>query len=767
MKFPLTVRNAWDKINLYTNVGGISMPFFPPVGGYHMSQLKNRLRRVTALLAALTVIVCAVPVSVTAASGTAQSEELEVVSSYPYTTKTKVKVNLRSRRSVRSVLLKKIPAGAEITVEAVKGSWAEVKYKKYSGYVMTDYIVLKEVKKVKVTPTPTPVPTLSPEEDAGGYQILQKGSSGAYVTALQEALIELGFLKGTADGKYGPATEKAVIAFQQANDYPATGIMDANIQAFLFSGQPKNSSGVKTGVKTLSPVEGVSMKRGNKGAAVTDLQNRLIELGYLKGTASGTYDANTISAVRSFQKKNGLTSNGTADAKTQKAIYSASAVNASATATPKPTKTPKPTPTVAVPGQTLRSGDSGDDVKILQKQLKALGYYTGSIDGKMGRNTVNALKAFQKANGLEDDGVAGKETYAILFGGSAMAKGSTPTPAPVNTPAPEASASWPTLRKNDSGDAVAQLQEALIELGYLSGKADGNYGTKTVDAVRAFQKANGLTVDGAAGEQTQKALYGGNAKKSTSKAAEEPAAAAAAAAANGSMRVGSTGTDVKSLQQKLIELGYLSGKADGIYGVKTAAAVKAFQKAMKLSADGVAGQKTLASLNGTSTAASKTTASTTTTLKTPTAQTSTKPSAGKVQYANWYTTVKSVTKRYPYATVYDFATGISWQIHIFSVGAHADYEPVTANDTAKLVRAFGGNTWTPKAVWVVFSDGSVYIGSTHSMPHEVQHTTDNNFAGHSCLHFPRTQEQVTAIGPYATKHQSTIDAGWAATQKMK
>ena len=106
-------------------------------------------------------------------------------------------------------------------------------------------------------------------------------------------------------------------------------------------------------------------------------------------------------------------------------------------------------------------------------------------------------------------------------------------------------------------------------------------------------------------------------------------------------------------------------------------------------------------------------------------------------------------------------------MHIFSVGAHADYEPVTANDTAKLVRALGGNTWTPKAVWVVFSDGSVYMGSTHSMPHEVQHVRDNNFAGHSCLHFPRTQEQVTAIGPYATKHQSTIDAGWAATQRMK
>ena len=61
--------------------------------------------------------------------------------------------------------------------------------------------------------------------------------------------------------------------------------------------------------------------------------------------------------------------------------------------------------------------------------------------------------------------------------------------------------------------------------------------------------------------------------------------------------------------------------------------------------------------------------------------------------------------------------------------------------------------------------GNKVIGQEYI--HEVQHVTDNNFAGHSCLHFPRTQEQVTAIGPYATKHQSTIDAGWAATQKMQ
>ena len=731
-----------------------------------MSQLKNRLRMLAALLAALTILVCAVPVSVFAETQTTQTEVTETVSSYPYTTKTRVKVNLRSRRSTRSVLLKKIPAGAEIVVKAVKGSWAEVEYKNYSGYVMTEYIVLKEVKKVKVTPTPTPVPTLTPEEDAGGYQVLKKGSSGADVTALQEALIELGYLKGKADGKFGSATEKAVIAFQQMNDYPATGIMDANILAFLFSGQPKNASGTKTKISTMSPVEGVAMKRGNTGARVTALQNRLIELGYLRGVASGTYDSATISAVRSFQRKNGLTANGTADAKTQEKIYSDSAVIASATATPKVTATPKPTATPAIPDRSLRSGDTGNDVKTLQKRLKELKYYRSTIDGKMGRTTVAALKEFQKAHGLEDDGVAGPATYAILFSDQAITKGTTPSPQPTDTPAADkgtTSASWPTLRKNDSGDVVAQLQEALISLGYLTGKADGNYGTKTMEAVKAFQKNNGLTADGTAGEQTQKALYSGNTKKAASQATATPKVTDAPASSNGTMKVGSTGADVKSVLQKLIELGFLAGKADGIYGSKTAAAVKAYQKAKKLKADGIAGQQTLASLGNTSGSTSGDGGS----KKTTTQSTTSMPSASRVQYANWYEKVKSVAKKYPYATVYDFATGISWQVHIFSVGAHADYEPVTANDTAKLVKVFGGNTWSPRAVWVMFSDGSVYIGSTHSMPHDVQHRTDNNFAGHSCLHFPRTQEQVTAIGPYATKHQNTIDAGWKTTQNMK
>ena len=743
-----------------------------------MFKLKKSLHILPVLAMVLVLAFGMIPAAVGAAGDKSEAEPtatLEIVSSYPYTTKTKVKVNLRASRSVRSELLAHIPAGAEITVNSVsqKSGWASIDYGKKSGYVKSEYIVLKEVKKITVTPTPTPVPTLSPEEDAGGYKILQKGDSGADVTALQEALIELGYLKGTADGKFGAGTEKAVKAFQTKNEYPVTGIMDANLQAFLYTGNPKSASGEKTNVRTLSPVEGVSMKKGNKGSQVTALQERLKELGYYKQTPTGTYDTNTIGAVRSFQKKNGLKADGTAGAETQKAIYSADAITADATPTPKVTEAPTPTPTVAVPEESLKSGATGADVKTLQKRLKELGYFKATVDGKFGRDTVKALTAFQEANGLTADGVAGKATYAALFSDNALANGATPTPVATETPDPEAEESstetWPKLKKDSAGDDVAQLQEALIQLGYMSGKADGTYGDKTVAAVKAFQKANGLTADGTAGEETQKLLYGGNAKSAsaTAKATATPKPTATPEPASSVLKTGAKGTEVKELQTKLIQLGYLTGKADGVYDTKTAEAVAAFQKASKLTADGVAGEKTLSKLNNTSTTDKNSDSKTTTTAAATAGASTAKPSAGRVQYANWYDKIKAVARKYPYVTIYDFASGISWQGHIISLGAHADYEPVTANDTAKMLKAFGGNTWTPKAVWVVFSDGSVYIGSTHSMPHDVYHIKDNNFNGHSCIHFPRTQEQVSAIGPYATKHQETIDAAWAKTQQMK
>ena len=108
---------------------------------------------------------------------------------------------------------------------------------------------------------------------------------------------------------------------------------------------------------------------------------------------------------------------------------------------------------------------------------------------------------------------------------------------------------------------------------------------------------------------------------------------------------------MKTLQQKLIQMGYLKDSADGVFGKKTAAAVTAFQKANNLKADGIVGSQTQNKLNSAGTSSS----SSTTQKSNPTGTVAGRPSASKVIYANWYNTVKAVCRNYPYVTIYDFS----------------------------------------------------------------------------------------------------------------
>lgn len=85
-----------------------------------------------------------------------------------------------------------------------------------------------------------------------------------------------------------------------------------------------------------------------------------------------------------------------------------------------------------------------------------------------------------------------------------------PTAAPTDTPNPT-KAPTRTLKKNFTGEDVKQLQQALIDLGYLNDAADGTFGTNTEEAVIRFQAVNGLSADGLAGVKTQELLYSGNA----------------------------------------------------------------------------------------------------------------------------------------------------------------------------------------------------------------------------------------------------------------
>ncbi len=810
-------------------------------------------------------------VPVKALTGYEESSEYlaTIAYGYPYETTANASVKLHEKNDKNSRVLGTVKKGAAVTVLGETNSYAHLQYGDLEGYAKKQYINMKKiVKATKAPATEAPLPTLAPGADSTNYATLQSESRGDAVTALQNALIELGFLTaGRADGIYGDATVAAVQAFQEKNGYPVTGVADANLQALIYSGKPLNASGAKTVVSVLAPIDGVTITSGKTGMLVGTVQSRLKELGYYRGSVNMVYDKATVSAMKKFQKANGLKADGVIGPDTQAVLFSAEALAPGVTAVP---VTPEPTeaPTFARPSGTVERGSSGSDARLVQKRLKELGYYRGTVDGKFGNASVDALKRFQSNNNLNPDGKAGKATYDILFSWEARPANVTPTPVilvtlppeptaePTATPTPapmtrentvtirlgstgddvvrmqrrltelgyyvstadgvcksddvaairafqtmnglkaDGAAGYDTLSKlysetavlytgqvaagivgdvttlrvGMSGAEVERLQQRLIDLGYLTGKADGIFGSGTSNALMAFQGNNGLKKDGIAGTATLQKLYGSgvvSAREAAAKATPAPAAGKETSSASTTLQRGDVSAAVKSMQERLIALGYLTGRADGKFGAKTYQALLAFQSNNKLKADGVAGSRTLTALESESAINASGAAATPKPTAVPTAASDPRPKAGQVRYENWYTTVKAIAKKYPYATVYDFKSGLSWQVHIFSLGAHADVEPLTANDTARMERAFGGNTWNPKAVWVVFGDGTVYMASTHSMPHGTQHRTANNFAGHCCIHFPRTTAQVTAIGPYATSHQACIDAGWLVTQSMK
>ena len=102
--------------------------------------------------------------------------------------------------------------------------------------------------------------------------------------------------------------------------------------------------------------------------------------------------------------------------------------------TPTPAIEVTPTPARAQPAsyRTLRKGDEGPEVQMMQLALTELGYLTSAADGNFGTGTQTAVKKFQADNGLDSDGIAGKMTLEALYGKSSV----TPIPDNTTTAAP-------------------------------------------------------------------------------------------------------------------------------------------------------------------------------------------------------------------------------------------------------------------------------------------------------------------------------------------
>ena len=523
---------------------------------------------------------------------------------------------------------------------------------------------------------------------------------------------------------------------------------------------------------------------GDEADEVATIQTALKQLKLYSAGITGHYGEKTEAAVKKFQKKYALEDNGIVNEDTRAALYEAAGITytASGSSSSSSSSAASSSSSSSVSGSSiLRYGTRSDEVIKLQQNLTKLGLYTGTISGHYGSITEAAVMNFQRKNGLSADGIAGAKTLAKIEekvnGSSSSSSSGSSSSSSSSSSNAAANSSNGLLKYGVQSDAVRTLQQNLKTLGYYTGSVTGNFGRLTKEAVYNFQKANGLSADGIAGAKTLSAITGKLSGSSNSNSSSSNSGSSNSSSSNSSssdsstssllntsvmLQQGSSGSEVLKLQNMLASLGFYTGNKTGNFGALTADAVMAYQKSKGLTADGIAGKKTLAAINADYSGKGSTSAGTTSGTTAPSTQT-----AGNVIYENFYNWRRNYANG-EYCTVYDFSTGYSWKLRIMTKDAHMDAEPATAEDTAIMLKAFGGKTtWSPKAVWVTFSDGKTYIGSTHDVPHSPQHLSNNNFNGHLCVHFPISMEKAQSIGPYATSHQEAINEGWAATQKLK
>lgn len=296
-------------------------------------------------------------------------------------------------------------------------------------------------------------------QPAEQYTTLRKGNRGEAVSAIQQPLYELNYYDYYIDGIFGWRTERAIEMLQADLNMEVTGVADAQLQKLILSG-------------TLSAYDPYrSLSRGDRGYRVTEMQQRLRDLGYLADSADGVFGSRTQAAVELFQRENGLDETGVANAATLRALYADSAKSCSSYID-------------------LQRGDSGYRVRELNKRLKELYYLEGSVGSNYNSATVAAVTRFQQEVGLKQTGKATTTVQKELFAKDA----------------PEYSG-YITLRRGDENARVKDMQRRLSELGYYTGKLDGYFGKETQVAVRAFQNAAGLEDTGVADPETLKALY--------------------------------------------------------------------------------------------------------------------------------------------------------------------------------------------------------------------------------------------------------------------
>lgn len=376
-----------------------------------------------------------------------------------------------------------------------------------SGIIEPDWVVhlqqalaILEVEASKAAPSSQPVspsktttsttqtlPESSPSSESVGVEKIRQ---------LQTALTALGFAAGANDGQLGPATTQAIRAFQQQYKLSSTGLADSEFQQRL------------------------------ERALIRATQKKLRSLGHKLGPADGKLETNTESAIRAYQKQSQLAISGRVSGALLSALNTSIQQSASQKTQPL----------------------SAQQLKRIQTQLRKLGYQPGPADGRSGKKTEQAIRAYQKKAKLAVSGDASIELLDHL------------------------QAAITTIE-------IREAQTRLKALGHYRGSIDAELGPNTRKAIRQFQRQQNLSVSGKIDAELLARLKTTAAPATTSLSA----------------------TEIKLIQHQLNRLGYSVGKADGQLGSRTEKAIRRYQKSQAMSVTGQATSQLLARLSGTST----------------------------------------------------------------------------------------------------------------------------------------------------------------------
>ena len=420
------------------------------------------------------------------------------------------------------------------------------------------------------------------DEKDSSYSTLSLGDTGFAVQTLQQRLKELGYFTDGVSGIFDAATETAVKRFEQSYGIMQTGIATADFQAQLFSG-----SAVRYGTEAYDQAvvsHYTTLQRGAVGSSVYALQHRLQELGYPIRELTGVYDEETEAAILLFYEAYGLDPQPVAYIALQKELYADTA---------RPYTIDGEVQVVEEDETTLSLGRVGTLVMQVQNRLTELGYMTSAPSGIFDADTEAAVRLFEEACGVEPTGKLPYALQAILLSDQAPRYGATYS---------EEEKIYTDLAEGSSGDEVLALQTRLIELGYASGAGNGVYGEETSAALKMFQRYNGLEENGRATAEVQAVLYSHTAItyqdvlngvtyrtpiQTVAQPTPTPAAELPTVVDKRMLSVGTSGSDVSSLQNRLIELGY-DCPSSGKYDEATAAAVREIQAAIGVSQTGEA-----------------------------------------------------------------------------------------------------------------------------------------------------------------------------------